>query len=94
MGFINNIKRQVQSSSAVEQFMQPQLHELIPNRIRFDDGCDGYYNKGNWWDGSNEMPHQEYVEDAFDQYAHEFHSAETDEERCNLYIQNSSWMLQ
>ncbi|EHY8549091.1 TPA: hypothetical protein ACMDXH_000738 [Vibrio parahaemolyticus] len=64
-----------------------------PNRVQFDDGCDGYYSSGNWWDDDNDMSHEEYKEEAFDQYAREYHSAESDEERYALFNQDRSWMM-
>ncbi|MFA0320638.1 hypothetical protein AB4561_11920 [Vibrio sp. 10N.222.55.A3] len=60
---------------------------------RFDDGCDGYYSKGNWWDDSNDMDEREWKEEAFDQYAREFHSLETHEERYDLYNKDRNWMM-
>ncbi|WP_025535596.1 hypothetical protein [Vibrio parahaemolyticus] len=98
MGFITNIKNKVRGTS--EEVQQEQSEQrVIPQSYSnqrqpsFDDGCDGYYNKGNWWDDSNDMTHQEYVEDAFDHYAREFHSAETDEERYTIFNQDRSWMM-
>ncbi|MFS1490796.1 hypothetical protein BCT96_005015 [Vibrio splendidus] len=98
MGFITNIKKTIRGDSEeVQQFHQEQQEQrVIPKRTyqtRFDDGCDGYYNKGNWWDDSDDIDHREYVEDAFDQYAREFHSAETDEERYAIFNQDRSWMM-
>lgn len=84
--------------SALDKILQqsPYSNHHQPQRrtrTQFDDGCGGYYNKGNWWDDSSDMTHQEYVEDAFDQYAREFHSAETDEERYAIFNQDRSWMM-
>ncbi|MCG9630152.1 hypothetical protein [Vibrio sp. Isolate30] len=109
MGIINKTKKKVQGNtspdhgsssidpelkSALDKILQPQSTQPPrPNRVSFDDGCDGYYSKGNWWNDDNVLDHEQYKEDAFDQYACEYHSAETNEERYQLYNQDRSWMI-
>lgn len=86
MGLITNIKNKFRSP-------QQQQQEPVQQVARTSrDDCDGYYSKGNWWDAT-EQDYQQSKEDAFDAYARAYYSAETDEERQQLYNQDRSWMM-
>ncbi len=92
MGFITKLKNKVRGVSvhdetSIDHQKNRVVEKILEPRRQFDDG---YYSKGNWWD--DEM-NQEYMEEAFDQYAREYHSAETNEERYELYKQDRSWMI-